>query len=217
MGKSDLSLAETRDMFLRVADGMIASKDILTEADRAVGDGDHGIGMARGFEAVREKLLNSIFTSVPEMVKAVGTTLMTSVGGAAGAVFGTLFREGAKGFQTGAVLDSQALSQLLVDGLRAVQARGGARPGDKTMVDALDPAAAKAVELSSLPLDQCLAAVAEAARQGMESTKKQVAVVGKAKTLGERSLGHADPGAVSTYLILKYMAEYASATELITQ
>lgn len=99
---------------------------------------------------------------------------------------------------------------MLVDGLQAVKERGKAKPGDKTMVDSLAPAAMKSREMVSAPLAEALKAVAEAARQGMEKTKELVATTGKAKTLGERSLGHPDPGAVSTYLILKFMAEYVS-------
>lgn len=99
---------------------------------------------------------------------------------------------------------------MLVDGLEAVKERGKAKPGDKTMVDSLAPAAIKSKEMVSAPLAEALKAVAEAARQGMEKTKELVATTGKAKTLGERSLGHPDPGAVSTYLILKFMAEYVS-------
>ena len=208
MGKSQLSLPETRDMFLHLSEGMVESKDVLTQADRMIGDGDHGVGMARGFEAVRQKLEGQAFAGIDDLLKTVGMALMTSVGGASGAVFGTLFRGGAKRLPGRQVFDSLALSAMLLDGLQAVKERGKAKPGDKTMVDALEPAALKSQELMSAPLDEALAAVAEAARQGMESTKDMVAGVGKAKPLGARSLGHPDPGAVSTYLMLKFMSEY---------
>jgi dihydroxyacetone kinase-like protein len=208
MGKSQLNLQGTRDMFIHLSDRMVESKDLLTQADKAIGDGDHGVGMARGFEAVRLKLEDTTFTALDELLKGVGMALMSSVGGAAGAVFGTFFRGGAKRVGGREVFDSEALSFMLLDGLQAVQDRGQAKPGDKTMVDALEPAALKSQELASAPLDECLVAVTEAAREGMEATKDMVASVGKAKTLGERSLGHPDPGAVSTYLILKFMTEY---------
>ena len=210
MGRSCLNLQEATEMFLHVSGGMVESKDLLTQADKAIGDGDHGVGMARGFEAVQEKLEGQDFAALDELLKAVGTALMMSIGGAAGAVFGTLFRGGAKGLAGQQVFDSYALSVMLRDGLDAVQRRGGAKPGDKTMVDALEPAAAKAEELASFPLEESLAAIAEAARQGMESTKEMVAAVGKAKTLGTRSLGHPDPGAVSVHLILQCMADYVA-------
>ena len=208
MGKPQLSLEETGAMFVHVSDRMVESKDLLTQADKAIGDGDHGVGMARGFEAVREKLEGATFTALDDLLKAVGMALITSVGGAAGAVFGTFFRGGAKRLSGQRAFDSEALSLMLMDGLDAVKARGKARPGDKTMVDALEPAALKSQELTSAPLVESLVAVTEAAKEGMEATKDMVANVGKAKTLGQRSLGHPDPGAVSTYLILKYMTEY---------
>jgi dihydroxyacetone kinase-like protein len=210
MGKAHLNVEEAKEMFIYVSAKMEESKDVLTQADKAIGDGDHGIGMARGFETLRQKLPNQAFTNLAELFKSVGMTLMTSIGGAAGAVFGTLFRGAAKNLAGGSELNSQTLALVLADGLQAVQDRGKAKPGDKTMVDALEPAALKARDLETAPLDETLAQVSEAARQGMENTKNMVAALGKAKTLGERSLGHADPGAVSMYLILKYMAEFVN-------
>jgi dihydroxyacetone kinase-like protein len=195
-------------MFIHVSGGIVDSKDLLTQADKAIGDGDHGVGMARGFQAVLGKLEDQSFATLDELVKAVGMALMTSIGGAAGAVFGTFFRGGAARLVGRDTFDADALALLLMDGLGAVKERGKASPGDKTMVDALEPAALKARELATASLADSLAAVAEAARQGMEATKGMVARAGKAKTLGERSLGYPDPGALSTYLILKFMLEY---------
>ena len=210
MGKSQLTVEDAKQMFIYVSHKMEESKDALTQADKAIGDGDHGVGMARGFEAVRRKLEAESFTTVGELCKSIGLTLMTSIGGAAGAVFGTLFRGAGKNLGDKSELDGQTLSLVLWDGLQAVKDRGKAEPGNKTMVDALEPAALKAKELEGAPLDEVLADVCEAARQGMEETKDMVATLGKAKSLGERSLGHADPGSVSTYLILKFMAEFVS-------
>ena len=210
MRKAPLTVKETAEMFVFVANKMIASKDLLTQADKAIGDGDHGIGMARGFEAVGQKLENQSFTTIGELFKSIGMTLMTSIGGAAGAVFGTFFRGAGKDEGDSAELDSRTLGLMLQAGLQAVKDRGKAKPGDKTMVDALEPAAAKAMELNAAPIEEALAEITEAARLGMENTKKMVATLGKAKTLGERSLGHADPGSLSTYLIFKYMLEFVS-------
>ena len=210
MGKAQLTVKEAQEMFIYVSNKIIESKDILTQADKAIGDGDHGIGIARGFEAVGQKLKTQSFTSIGELFKSIGMTLMTSIGGAAGAVFGTLFRGAGKNTGDQAELDSQTLTLALQDGLQAVKDRGKAKPGDKTMVDALEPAAVKSAELNAAPLDEALMEISEAARQGMEKTKEMVATLGKAKPLGERSLGHADPGSVSTYLILKFMLEFVS-------
>jgi dihydroxyacetone kinase-like protein len=208
MGREQLTLEETRQMFLYVADRIEGSKDLLTRVDRAIGDGDHGIGMARGFEAVRGKLEGQTLTTIASLLRTVGMALVTSVGGAAGAVFGTWFVGGAKGLGNEEHLDSQVLALALVGGLEAVKQRGRASLGDKTMVDALEPAARQAEEMVACPLDETLEAATEAARQGMERTKEMVATIGKAKTLGDRSVGHPDPGAMSVYLILKSMTEY---------
>jgi phosphoenolpyruvate---glycerone phosphotransferase subunit DhaL len=206
-----LDLATTRAMLARVAERMQESKDHLSDLDRAIGDGDHGIGMARGFEAVQRALESKSFDSVGGLLQAVGTALMMSIGGAAGAVFGTLFRGGGAGLRDERAFGTPALGRMLADGLAAVTARGGAKPGDKTMIDALAPAAARVRALGDVPVVEALAAAAEEARLGMERTKGMLAATGKAKTLGERALGHADPGAESTHLILKYMAEFATA------
>jgi len=205
-----MTVEEARQMFIYVANKMVDSKDVLTQADKAIGDGDHGIGMARGFEAVGQKLETQSFTSIGDLFKSIGMTLMMSIGGAAGAVFGTLFRGAGKNTDDRSDLDSQTLALALQDGLQAVKDRGKAKPGDKTMVDALEPAALKAAELNAAPLDEALPEITEAARLGMEKTKEMVAALGKAKPLGERSLGHADPGSLSTYLIFKYMLKFVS-------
>lgn len=206
-----LTLAETRDMFVFVSCEMENKKDLLTQADKAIGDGDHGVGIKRGFEAVREKLDRQNFDSVGALLQTIGTTLLMSIGGAAGAVFGTWFRVGATSLMETRIFDSEALDKMLTDGLAAVKDRGKAAPGDKTMVDALEPAAARAAIMTANPLDEALAAVTEAAEFGMEQTKNMIATMGKAKALGQRSIGHLDPGALSTYLILRFMTAYVQS------
>lgn len=208
MEQTALTLNETKDMFIFMSEKMIASKDLLTQADKAIGDGDHGIGMAKGFEAVREKLRGAEFATLAELLKTVGFALMTSIGGASGAIFGTLYQGAAAKTGDCKVFDSKALSHLLGDGLDAVKRRGKSKPGDKTMVDALEPAAQAASTQVAAPLESALEAATEAARDGMEKTKAMVATMGRAKSLGDRAIGHPDPGAVSTHLILSYMAQF---------
>src|SRR5690606_32565446 len=118
--------------------------------------------------------------------KTAGMTLITSIGGAAGVVFGTWFRDGAKNLGGVTALDARVLAAWLADGLAAVKERGKAKPGEKTMVDALEPAAVTSSQVAAAPLDEALAAVTEAARTGMEATKDMIASVGRAKALGER-------------------------------
>jgi dihydroxyacetone kinase-like protein len=213
VGKAELTIAEATAMFLQVAQCMQDSQDVLTQADKAIGDGDHGIGMARGFAAVQIKLEASPPATVADLLKTTGMALLTSIGGASGVIFGTLFRGGARNLTGETILNSETLSRMLTDGLAAVQERGKANPGDKTMVDALAPAAAKATEMAASSLDEALPAIAHAARLGMEETKGMVAATGKARALGPRAIGFADPGALSTYLILDFMAQYVTTSE----
>jgi len=208
MSAASLTVDEARQMFLYMSERFIELQDILSQADRAIGDGDHGVGMARGFEAVQGKLSASTYSSQGELFNALGLALITSIGGAAGAVFGTLFRGGAKRLSGRQTFDAEALALFLQDGLVAVQTRGQADPGDKTMLDVLDPTARKAAELTTQSLAEALRSLVALAEQGVENTRQMVARVGKAKTLGERSLGHPDPGAISMLFILKFMAEY---------
>jgi dihydroxyacetone kinase-like protein len=213
VGKAELTLAEATAMFLYVAGRMQGSQDLLTQADQAIGDGDHGIGMARGFAAVQAKLEASPPATVADLLKTTGMALLTSIGGASGVIFGTLYRGGARNLTGDTIFNSETLSRMLTDGLAAVQERGKANPGDKTMVDALAPAATQAAQLAAAPLDEALPAVAEAARLGVEETKGMIAATGKARALGPRAIGYTDPGALSMYLILDGMAQYVTSSE----
>lgn len=208
MAKDNLSVEETKAMLLTVADAIIAAEPILTDADRALGDGDHGIGMTRGLTATREALAGVEFESVAKVFSAAGMAMISSMGGASGAIFGTLFRAGGKALKESETFGSQELAKLLTSANEAIMKRGGAKPGDKTMIDALAPAAAKAVEVAGTPLAEALCAVADAAEAGKEASKGMIATMGRAKTLGEKSLGKADAGAVSVTVILAAMREY---------
>ena len=208
---SGLNLKQTNELFMMVAEDIIASQDVLTEADRAIGDSDHGVGMARGFMAVKEELANGSASDLGELLRTIGTKLMMTIGGAAGAIYGTFFRSAGKDLGGVQVLDSAILFKMLSDGMEGVQSRGKAQPGDKTLVDVLAPAVEMAAEMQDADLDKSLQAVVDAAAEGMERTKDMVATIGRAKTLGERSLGHPDPGAVSMYIILKGMRDGAGA------
>jgi len=208
MKKQSLTLDETRAMFMHVAHEMVSKQDLLTQADKAIGDGDHGIGMTRGFEAVLQKLGQENLDSVGAMLQNIGKTLLMSIGGAAGAIFGTWFRGAATSLMDKMIFDSDALASMLADGLSAVKDRGKAKLGDKTMVDALEPAACNATAMKGHSLEETLTAVTKAAQEGMETTKNMMATMGKARSLGERAIGYPDPGALSTYLILSLMTEY---------
>jgi len=169
------------------------------------------VGMARGFEAVLEMLENDQSQDLKELFQKVGMALITSMGGASGIIFGTWFTGGGKGLAGRIVFDSEALKLFLENGLKAVQERGKAKTGDKTMVDALSPACSASAAYEKQSLAEVFEKTAQAAAQGVENTKSMVAAVGKAKALGQRSVGFADPGALSTSLILGYMSQYTRA------
>jgi len=187
------------------ADYIAAEKDHLTELDSAIGDADHGINMARGFQAVLLKLPTLADLDIGAICKAVGMTLISTVGGASGPLYGTLFLQ--MGAETGG---KQALSlaewaAAFAAAVQGVQRRGKALPGDKTMLDCLLPAvtALNAAADQGLPLDQALNLAEQAARQGMLATIPLTARKGRASYLGERSAGHQDPGATSAHMLLQ--------------
>lgn len=205
-----MNLSQVRKMMLFTAEKMVESEPTLTSLDQIVGDGDHGIGMKRGFAAIIVLLQDEKFqpTNIGDFFIQIGTKLMTSMGGASGAIFGTLFRAGGKSITGITEFDSSALSKLLNEGWQAVYQRGNAKPGDKTMVDALAASATTASQLTSSKLMDALPKIAQSAMEGAEKTKQMIAVFGRAKNLGERAIGHMDPGSVSMAYILKFMNEY---------
>lgn len=196
-----MNAEETRQAMLAAAKAVIAAEPILTDADRAIGDGDHGIGMRRGFLAVQEKLEGEIAATPGAVLKATGMALLSKTGGAAGAVFGSFFRAGGVALGNAEELDAAGFRAFLTAGRDAVMKRGGAAEGDKTMLDALGPALSACTDARDLK--SALEAAANGAEQGVEATKTMVARFGKAKTLGERAIGHPDPGAISLSLVLR--------------
>ena len=211
MPKTELTAEQTRDMLVAAADAIIAAEPRLSEADRNLGDGDHGLGMQRGMTAAKEKLLAATPESVEKAFSTTGMAMMSSMGGASGAIFGTFFRNGGKALAGAAHLDAAGLAAFLQAGLEGVQARGGAKPGDKTVVDAIAPAAAKAQEVSSTALPEAMTAVLAASLEGLEASKAMVAQFGRAKTLGEACIGFPDAGAMSVTVILSAFNDYIQA------
>lgn len=199
-------------MLHAVANAIIENKPLLTEIDSRIGDGDHGIGMAKGMEKARQKLAKLEDTgNVYDVFTAFGKAMLLSMGGASGVIFSSMFMDGAKGQPPSPELSAEAFARLLEGGLQSIQQRGKAQVGDKTMVDALAPAVNAMKETSSLGFASMLNAGAKAAQQGVEATKNQVARFGRAKSLMERAIGHQDAGATSVHIILQTMAEYAAA------
>ena len=185
-------------------------RDYLVDLDRAIGDGDHGENMDRGFKAAVEALGQAEPASVAEVLKTVAKTHMSTVGGAAGPLYGTAFLRASKAAGDGE-LDAAGVAAIIEGALGGIQARGKATTGEKTMVDAWTPAldAARAAAESGADAVATLQAAATAAEAGAAATEPLRATKGRASYLGERSIGHLDPGAVSTSLILRAAARAA--------
>ncbi|GAB2818617.1 dihydroxyacetone kinase subunit DhaL [Lentzea nigeriaca] len=184
-------------------------RDELVRLDQAIGDGDHGENLRRGFTALLSRLDTEEPSSPGKVLKLVATTLISTVGGAAGPLYGTAFLRASAAVGDLEELDSDAVASALRAALDGVVARGKAVVGDKTMVDALTPAVAAAASVDG-EVAAVLSAAADAAAEGAESTVPMVARKGRASYLGERSAGHLDPGARSTSLLLRAFADAAA-------
>ncbi|HWS52254.1 MAG TPA: dihydroxyacetone kinase subunit DhaL [Microbacterium sp.] len=192
----------------RFRDAVTEKREWLTELDSAIGDADHGANMARGMAAVADKLGGEPPATVDELLKGVGMTLVSSVGGASGPLYGTFFLR--MGMTAGAVteLDATALATALRAGLDGIVARGKAEAGDKTMFDAMAPAvdALDAAIARGAGMADAARTAADAASAGRDATLPLVARKGRASYLGERSAGHLDPGAASTAILFETLA-----------
>lgn len=191
-------------------------REELIELDRAIGDGDHGENVDRGFRAVVEKMGAEISpedSTVADVLKLTAKTLMSTVGGASGPLLGTAFLRASKAAGSGAI-DAPTVAGLFEAALEGITARGKAAEGEKTMVDAWAPAARAACEAADAALSpaEVVRAAADAAATGAEDTIPMVATKGRASYLGERSAGHKDPGATSSALFLAAAADAAEAS-----
>lgn len=204
-----ISRQDVLDWIKNVAGVLAENKDYLTQLDSAIGDADHGANMTRGFQAVLTKLPAVSDKDIGTIFKTVGMTLVSTVGGASGPLYGTFFMQAgavSAGKQDLSAADWGAALEAAVNG---VVMRGRAVLGDKTMVDALTPAleAFKDAVAQNATIGLALTRSVQAAEEGMKATIPLVARKGRASYLGERSAGHQDPGATSTFLILKCAAE----------
>lgn len=180
------------------------NKDYLTQLDAAIGDSDHGINMNRGFKAVLEKLPQVEDGCIGTILKTVGMTLVSTVGGASGPLYGTAFMYAGKEVTGKETLEIADIKKIFEAALNGIIKRGKARVGDKTMVDTLSPVVDYlSLDLQDKSIDQLLIEIEKTANEGMESTKPLVASKGRASFLKERSKGHLDPGAVSCDLLIK--------------
>lgn len=206
-----LNATQMRDMILQVADAVVEAKEYLCEADRNIGDGDHGIGMAGGFEGVKQELAGKEFDDVYLVLSTVGRTMIRIMGGASGIIFGLLFYAGSKNMTAQKEITTAEFAEIFEKALVEIQAKGQAKVGDKTVIDALDPMvkALKESVAQNLSFKEMLNRAYLAAEEGKEASKAYVAKFGKAKALGERAVGFPDAGAVSLTVITKAMRDWA--------
>ena len=181
------------------------NKDYLTQLDSEIGDADHGTNMDRGMQAVLPKVGSLEGADLSQLFKTTAMTLISTVGGASGPLYGTLFLQLGTTVTGKTELSAKDWSQALDAAVQAVRARGHAELGDKTMIDALQPAADSlhGAAQDGATLEAALVACEQAAEQGMQATIPLVARRGRASYLGERSAGHQDPGATSSWLLVR--------------
>ena len=192
-----------------IAERITENKDFLTELDREIGDSDHGINMSRGFSAVMEKL-SPEDSDIGATLKKLGMTLLSKVGGASGPLYGTAYMEAGKITAGKTELTPSDMKSVLEAAIAGIQKRGKAVKGEKTMLDALIPASetfsAKIAEGADMVT--ALDSACDSAREGVEYTKTIIATKGRASYLGERSIGHQDPGATSALITLEAIRDY---------
>lgn len=188
-----------------------AEKEYLTELDNEIGDGDHGINLARGFEAVEKKLPSLAGGDIGALLKGVGMQLVSTVGGASGPLYGTAFMKAGMTCKGLTEIDGPAFVKAMEAAVDGIKMRGKATEGEKTMLDALCPALKVMQDdvAAGKSLKEALQDAAQAAEKGVEYTKTIIATKGRASYLGERSLGHQDPGATSSLYLLQVLAEMA--------
>ena len=199
------------DCISEIGKTITENKDFLTDLDREIGDADHGVNMARGFHAVVEKLPQDE-ADIGAALKKTGMTLLSTVGGASGPLYGTAYMEAGKIAAGKTEITAEEFGQMLNAAIAGIQKRGKAVRGEKTMLDALIPAyetyTAKVAE--GADMKGALAAAVEEARKGVEFTKTIRATKGRASYLGDRSIGHQDPGATSATLTLETILNFIS-------
>jgi phosphoenolpyruvate---glycerone phosphotransferase subunit DhaL len=201
---------QIRDWIRRYAEVIAEHRVELVQLDTAIGDGDHGTNMDRGMRKALEKLDGQEGADIGALLKTVAMALISSVGGAAGPLYGTLFLQMGTATAGEEELDLAGWTTAVEAGVKGVQSRGKAEPGDKTMIDALLPALA-ALQAADGDVGEALRQAADAAEEGMKATIPLEARKGRASYLGPRSVGHQDPGATSSYLLMRTAADVLAA------
>ena len=208
-----IGVAKWQAALIHAADTIIDNEPYLTEVDTIIGDGDHGIGMKRGFCALKKLLEANTYPTMEALCKATGMELVKTMGGASGVIFGTLFIGGLKELGDGNAVSLQQLTNYLDAGCEAIQRRGKARAGQKTMLDALIPAveALKVQAAQDADIETAFDDAQRAAKEGVEASKSMKSQTGRSKNFQDATIGLPDPGAISTSLIFQALYESIKA------
>ena len=204
-----LNADECKKLLCYIADKIIENKPLLTEVDSAIGDADHGIGMECGMRQAKESIEKMESNNdAYKVFEVAGKAMLVSMGGASGVIFGSMFQAGAKGMPEKTELSTSDMAEMFEKSLAVIKQRGHASIGDKTMVDALEPAVDAMKMNAGENMLKMFESAEQAAHKGMENTKIMVAKFGRAKSLMERALGHQDAGATSVWIIFRSMREF---------
>ena len=208
-----IGVAKWQKALIHVADTIVEHEPYLTEVDTLIGDGDHGIGMKRGFTALKNMLEHQTFQTMESLCKATGMELVKTMGGASGVIFGTLFIGGLKELGDTASVSLEQLARYFDAGCTAIQRRGKARAGQKTMLDAFIPAveALKAQAAKGADIVSAFGQAQFAAKEGTEASKSMKSQMGRSKNFQDTTIGLPDPGAISTRLIFQALYESIKA------
>ena len=203
-----VSCSDVQAWLIKLSEIYTQKKEYLTDLDSAIGDADHGINLERGFSAIKKDIENKDYSTISELLKAEAMILIKTVGGASGPLLGTCFLQMSKASSSDNAADGKEIAALFRAGLDGIKMRGHAVEGEKTMIDTWSPAVSAMEEAAeSGSIEDILAKGAEAAEKGMESTVDMLASKGRASYLGKRSIGHLDPGAASSFMMIKAAAE----------
>ncbi|MBP1888444.1 dihydroxyacetone kinase-like protein [Clostridium moniliforme] len=204
-----LNIEDVKKIILAMNDVINDNKEELSELDAVIGDGDHGHNMAKGFSKVKEDLENNSYNDIGTLLKKVGIDLVSNVGGASGPLYGTAFMKAGASLSNKEEMNINDFSNSLEEAVKGVKMRGKANIDDKTMIDVLEPVSNLIKDLTETNDDKkdiFNKAVAKAYER-VEYTKDIIAKKGRASYLGERSIGHKDPGAQSSYLLIKCISD----------
>lgn len=211
-----IDIGKMKNILVFASHTLVENEEYLCRLDSFVGDGDHGVTISKGFKSVIETLNSNKYDSIGMLYDAVGVSLMTNMGGAIGPIFGSIFTAAGKTCTHSSEVNVYGLYQMFNSSLQTIKRIGNVKEGDRTLVDSLSPVveALKEAAENNLSIEESFILSEKHAKEGMENTKNMVAKKGRARFLGEKSLGYQDAGATSFYLIIKCFSDFLRGESL---